>query len=89
MATITQLRYALAVANAGHYAKAGELCNVSQTAISKGVSLLEEEIGFKLFEKCGAGSVKHFAGVTQHGRIFLYKAAIIVANFDSLIRSGK
>lgn len=89
MATITQLRYALAVANARHYAKAGELCNVSQTAISKGVALLEEELGFKVFEKGGNSAVKRFTGLTQQGSVFLDAAAKLVADFDDLIRSGK
>lgn len=85
MASIKQLKMALAVAEAKHYAKAGSLCNACQTTVSIGVAKLEDELGYKLFKKAGSGSIKRFDGVTERGAVFLSKAAKIVADYDEMM----
>ena len=86
MASIRQLKMALAVAEAKHYAKAGDLCHLAQTTVSIGVAKLEDEIGYKLFKKAGSGSIKRFDGVTERGAVFLSKAAKIVADYDEMMK---
>lgn len=48
---LTDLRYALAVAQEKHFRKASERCFVSQPALSLSIQRLEEELGVKLFER--------------------------------------
>lgn len=86
MASIKQLKMALAVAEAKHYAKAGDICNACQTTVSVGVAKLEDELGYKLFSKSGNGAVKRFDGVTERGAVFLSKAAKIVADYDEMMK---
>ena len=45
-----QLRYVLSVYKERSFTKAAKRLNISQSAVSEQVKLLEEEIGFELFE---------------------------------------
>jgi LysR family hydrogen peroxide-inducible transcriptional activator len=49
--TLTQLEYVLAIYKTGHFAKAAELCNVTQPTLSMQLQKLEEEMGLKLFDR--------------------------------------
>jgi len=54
--TLTELRYALAVAQERHFGRAAERCFVSQPSLSAAIRNLEEELGVQLFER-GKGEV--------------------------------
>lgn len=74
-----QIRYALAVAKERSFTKAAERLNISQSAVSEQVKLLEEEAGFPLFRRTPRG-----IEVTERGHTFLYEAERIVGDVLSL-----
>jgi LysR family hydrogen peroxide-inducible transcriptional activator len=49
--TLKQLRYLLAVADAGHFGQAAKACFVSQSTLSAGISELEDLLGVVLLER--------------------------------------
>ena len=51
--TITQLQYFLCASGEGNFSEAAAKLFVSQPAVSKQISLLEKELGFRLFERTG------------------------------------
>ena len=61
---LRQLRYALSVAKERSFTRAATRLNVSQSAVSEQVSLLESEIGFPLFRRTSRG-----IELTERGRI--------------------
>jgi DNA-binding transcriptional LysR family regulator len=74
-----QLRYALSVARERSFTKAARRINISQSAVSEQVKLLEEEIGFELFNR-GSGGVE----TTDRGRTFLYEAERVMGDLLTL-----
>ncbi|MFN4282864.1 MAG: LysR family transcriptional regulator [Alphaproteobacteria bacterium] len=64
-----QLRYALTVWRERSFSKAAGRLNVSQPAVSDQIRMLEEELGFELFQRTGRG-----VEVTYVGRTFLQHA---------------
>lgn len=48
---IRDLKYLVALAEAGHFGKAAEICYVSQPALSMQIRKLEDELGVKLLER--------------------------------------
>lgn len=64
-----QLEYFVAVAKLGHVTRASEELQLSQSALSRSISKLEEELGFALFNRCG----KNIA-LNENGQIFLNHA---------------
>ena len=49
--TLTELRYAVAVARERHFGRAATACFVTQPTLSVGIRKLEEELGLQLFER--------------------------------------
>ena len=45
---LQQIRYFLALANTFNFTRAAEQCNVTQSALTKGVKRLEQELGGRL-----------------------------------------
>jgi DNA-binding transcriptional LysR family regulator len=74
-----QIRYALSVAKERAFIKAATRLNVSQSAVSEQVKLLEDEIGFSLFRRTPRG-----IEVTERGRTFLFEAERVVGDLLSL-----
>jgi DNA-binding transcriptional LysR family regulator len=74
-----QIRYALSVAKERSFTKAAARLNISQSAVSEQVKLLEDEIGFPLFRRTGRG-----IELTERGRTFLYEAERVVGDVLSL-----
>lgn len=67
-----QLEYFHTVAKVEHFTRAAELLSVSQSALSRSIAKLEEELGVKLFERRGRGVVlnrfgKEFYAKTSRG----------------------
>ncbi|MFD2181068.1 LysR family transcriptional regulator [Rhodoplanes azumiensis] len=76
---LRQIRYALSVARERSFTRAADRLNVSQSAVSEQVRMLEESIGFSLFRRTPRG-----IEVTEAGRTFFYEAERVVGDFDSL-----
>ena len=74
-----EIRYALSVAKERSFTKAATRLNISQSAVSEQVKLLEDEIGFPLFRRTPRG-----IEVTERGRTFLYEAERVVGDVLSL-----
>ena len=51
--TLQQFRYIIALAQHGSFAKAAEICSITQPTLSKMVSNLEEELDVRLFDRSG------------------------------------
>lgn len=75
---IQQLRYVVAIANSGTFREAAEKMFVSQPSLSISVRDLEEELGFKIFNRTSSGTV-----LTRRGMEFYEKALNLVKGFDS------
>lgn len=79
--TLKQLRYALAVAETGHFGQAAEQCHVTQSALSQQIKQLEQSCNAQLFER-RSRSVR----VTSFGKEFLVHAEQIIRDTDALTR---
>ena len=77
--TLTQLRYVVAVAEAGSISAAAARLFISQPSLSKSVSELEAEMGVQIFER-GARGVRE----TEEGTRFLSYARQVVEQADLL-----
>ena len=74
-----QLRYALSVSRERSFTGAAKRLNISQSAVSEQVKLLEEEIGFELFRRTSRGIES-----TDRGRTFLYESERVMGDLLSL-----
>ena len=85
-------RVFLAVAETGSVSRAAEALFISQPAVSKQISLMEEELGFRLFERRERGAV-----LTEAGRLLLacirrcgadYRSTLAEIRRSAAVRSG-
>ncbi|MET0708495.1 MAG: LysR family transcriptional regulator, partial [Tardiphaga sp.] len=79
-----QLRYALSVSKERSFTQAAKRLNISQSAVSEQVKLLEEEIGFELFTRTPRGIES-----TDRGRTFLYESERVMGDLLSLSDTAK
>ena len=79
-----QIRYALSVAKERSFTKASVRLNISQSAVSEQVKLLEKELGFPLFRRTSRGIEQ-----TERGRTFLYEAERVVGDVLSLTDTAR
>jgi DNA-binding transcriptional LysR family regulator len=79
-----QIRYALSVAKERSFTKASVRLNISQSAVSEQVKLLEAELGFPLFRRTSRGIEQ-----TERGRTFLYQAERVVGDVLSLTDTAR
>lgn len=77
--TVQQLRYAVAVAEEGHFGRAAAACFVSQPALSTQVRELEAKLGVQLFERTTRGVL-----VTDAGAEVVDRARRILREVDDL-----
>ncbi len=75
--TLTQLRYVIAIANAGSMNEAARNLFISQPSLSSTVKDLEEEIGVELFRRSNRGIF-----VTPEGEEFLGYARQVVEQYE-------
>ena len=61
---LSQLRYAVAIAETGNFTRAAERCHVTQPSLSQQILNLESEVGHKLFHRLGRKAVLTEAGIT-------------------------
>ena len=82
---LRHLRYFVAVAEEQHYARASRTLGVAQPALSRQIQDLEEEIGFKLFDRLPRGVKLNAAG-----KLFLEDAGrILQAVSEATARAGR
>ncbi len=75
--TITQLRYAIVVANSNSMGEAARTLFISQPSLSASIRELEKEIGIKLFIRSNRG-----ISVTSEGKEFIGYARQVVEQFQ-------
>lgn len=75
--TLRQMRYAIALAESGHFGRAAGRSFVSQPALSQQIRQLEAAAGQPLFDRPGAT-------LTPFGREFVERARRIVEDADAL-----
>jgi DNA-binding transcriptional LysR family regulator len=81
---LRHLRYFVAVAEEQHFRHAAERLRVAQPALSRQIQSLEEEIGFKLFDRLPRG-VK----LSTAGKLFLEDARRILQQLDDATKRAK
>lgn len=74
-----QLIYLVALDRHRHFARAAEHCNVSQPALSAGLSELERELGITIIKRN-----RSFEGITPEGERVLAWAHQVLASLDGL-----
>src|SRR2546428_10250085 len=81
---LRHLRYFVAVGEDQPYGRAAQRLRVAQPALSRQIQDLEEEIGFKLFDRLSRG-VK----ISAAGKLFLEDARRILQQVDEATRRAK
>lgn len=76
---IRDLKYIIEVARSENFARAAEICFVSQPALSMQIKKLEDELGVKIFER----DRKKFL-VTEIGREIIKKAEVILSEEQAI-----
>ncbi|WP_375551348.1 LysR family transcriptional regulator [Rhodophyticola porphyridii] len=74
---LRRLRYFLAAVDELSFRRAADVTGVNQSAVSRQIAVLEDELGVTLFERKSTG-----ARLTEVGRVFLADARRIVADVD-------
>jgi DNA-binding transcriptional LysR family regulator len=81
---LRHLRYFVAVGEEQHYGRGAQRLRVAQPALSRQIQDLEEEVGFKLFERLSRG-VK----LGTAGKLFLEEARRILQQVDEATKRAK
>src|SRR6266446_3889732 len=82
---LRHLRYFVAIGEEQHYGRAARRLRVAQPALSRQIQDLEEELGFKLFERLPRG-----VRLSAAGKLFLEDARCILQEVsDSAGRAGR
>jgi len=76
---LTQLKYALMVAEEKSFSRAARLCNVSQPSLSTAIKNLEEELNVTIFDR-GQNNVK----ITGDGNLILSQAQKAMREIDHI-----
>lgn len=81
---LTRLKYLVTVDRQGSITAAAEVLHITQSAITKSVADVENELGYTVFDR-------HARGVTAtaQGREFIDRAARILSDMDQLVRDAK
>jgi LysR family hydrogen peroxide-inducible transcriptional activator len=77
-----QLRYFVAVAEAGSFTRAAERCGVAQPSLSQQIQTLEKKLRQQLFDRLGRRVL-----LTEAGKELLGRATAILASVDEAERS--
>lgn len=72
-----QLRYFVAIADRGSFSAAAASLHVAQSALSRHMRILEEQLGGELFERTSRG-----VAVSESGQILLHRARFILAQVE-------
>ena len=77
--SLKQMRYAVAVAEAGHFGRAARACNVSQPALSQQIQSIEQACGTSLFDR-----LKDGVRPTPFGAEFVSRARRVLEEAEGL-----
>ncbi|MCQ2298473.1 MAG: LysR substrate-binding domain-containing protein [Bacteroidales bacterium] len=80
--TLQQLEYVIAVADHGHFTKAAEACQITQSTLSSMLRKLEEELDMEIFDRSS-----HPVRPTVSGQSVVDQARIVVHNARKLLES--
>ena len=81
---LRQLQYFVKVARKQHVTRAAEELHVAQSAVSRQIHQLEEELGLKLFEQKGRN-----LQLTPVGKLFLHRVEELLTDLERAIREIK
>ncbi|RUV44445.1 MAG: LysR family transcriptional regulator [Mesorhizobium sp.] len=84
MLDLRQIRYFVAVAEAGNVGRAAEQLHISQSPLSRQIMHLEEQLGVTLFERS-----KQRVRLNAEGRAFLAEARALLVNAARLEELGR
>ncbi|MGB0684152.1 MAG: LysR substrate-binding domain-containing protein [Magnetovibrionaceae bacterium] len=76
---LRDLRYAVAVADLGHFGRAAEACHIGQPTLSAQIKKLEESLGITLFER-----TKRSVRITPDGEAVLAEARLLLASAERI-----
>jgi LysR family hydrogen peroxide-inducible transcriptional activator len=82
--TLTELRYALAVAKHRHFGRAAQSCCVSQPTLAAGMKRLEDGLGVALFERTSKRVV-----VTERGAELIARASAVFERVEALVEHAR
>ncbi len=82
-----QLKYFQALANVNNFTRAAELLNLSQSALSRSILRIEDEIGVPIFERKGRGVVLNRYGeiLLRHANLALWEIAEARREINNLV----
>lgn len=81
---IRQLNYLITLERCLNFTRAAEELHIAQTTLSQQISVLEGQLGFKLFDRNNR-SVK----LTPSGGVFIAEARLIVDQFEKAVNKAK
>jgi len=81
---LRHLRYFVAVGEEQHYGRGAQRLRLAQPALSRQIQDLEEEIGFKLFDRLSRG-----VRLSTAGKLFLEEARRILQQVEEATRRAK
>lgn len=84
MPSKTQLEYLLAVAKLKHFGQAAQSCHVSQPSLSMQIQKVEDELGFKIFNRN-----KKPIELTPKGDIVIAQAQKIISEYHRLLQISR
>ena len=81
--TLRQFRYFIAVAESGSVAAASRMLNIAQSAVTKSLHEVEDELGARLFERSSRGMQ-----LTPRGQRFLVSSRKVIASVADATRES-
>ena len=88
---LKQLEHLLAVAEAGSFSRAAERLHLTQSALSRSIRLLEEDLGTRLLDRMGKRTELTPLGLTvaSRARRILFESAELRRSTDLLTQGGQ
>lgn len=81
---LTKLKYVVAVDREGSISAAARVLHITQSAVTKAVADIEDDLGFALFDRRARGVT-----ATATGRDFIDRAARILSDMDQLVTDAR
>ena len=81
---LRQIRYFVSVAERGGFAAAASTLNIAQSALSRHVKELEDELGGALLERGARG-----VSVTESGKVLLARGRWLLGTIDDIKEIGR